>query len=103
ASPTLLEPIMDVHVSVPDQFVGDVMGDLSSRRGRVGSGEAQGSMQVIQAQVPMSEMLEYASALTSITGGQGEFHMEFSHYDEAPAHVREKVVAEAAAAKTEES
>jgi elongation factor G len=101
--PTLLEPIMDVHVSVPDQFVGDVMGDLSSRRGRVGSGEAQGTGQVIEAQVPMSEMLEYASTLTSITGGQGEFHMEFSHYDEAPAHVREKVVAEAAAAKSEES
>jgi elongation factor G len=94
---------MDVHVSVPDQFVGDVMGDLSSRRGRVGAGEAQGTGQLIEAQVPMSEMLEYASTLTSITGGQGEFHMEFSHYDEAPAHVREKVVAEAAAAKSEES
>jgi elongation factor G len=103
AKPTLLEPIMDVHVSVPDQFVGDVMGDLSSRRGRVGSGEAQGTTQAIEAQVPMSEMLEYASTLTSITGGQGEFHMEFSHYDEAPAHVREKVVAETAAAKTETS
>ena len=70
---------------------------------RVGSGEAEGSAQVIQAQVPMSEMLEYASALTSITGGQGEFHMEFSHYDEAPAHVKEKVVAAAAAKKSEES
>jgi len=103
AQPTLLEPIMDVHVSVPDQFVGDVMGDLSSRRGRVGSGEAQGTSQVIEAQVPMSEMLEYASTLTSITGGQGEFHMEFSHYDEAPAHIREKIVAEAATTKTETS
>jgi elongation factor G len=58
---------------------------------------------VIQAQVPMSEMLEYASALTSITGGQGEFHMEFSHYDEAPAHVKEKVVAKAAATRSEDS
>ena len=103
AGPTLLEPIMDVHISVPDQYVGDVMGDLSSRRGRVGSGGAEGAAQVIEAQVPMSEMLEYASALTSITGGQGEFHMEFSHYDEAPAHVKEKVVASAAAAKSEES
>ena len=103
AAPTLLEPIMDVHISVPDQFVGDVMGDLSSRRGRVGSGQAEGSTQVIQAQVPMSEMLEYASSLTSITGGQGEFHMEFSHYDEAPAHVKEKVVAEATAKKSEDS
>jgi len=94
---------MNVHVSVPDDHVGDVMGDLSSRRGRVGSGEAQGSAQMIEAQVPMSELLEYASTLTSITGGQGEFHMEFSHYDEAPAQVRDKVVAEAAAARNEDS
>jgi elongation factor G len=103
ASPTLLEPVMNLHVSVPDHCVGDVMGDLSSRRGRVGSGEAQGTSQVISAQVPMSELLEYASALTSITGGQGEFHMEFSHYDEAPAHVREKVIAEAQARKNASS
>jgi elongation factor G len=103
ASPTLLEPVMNLHVSVPDSCVGDVMGDLSSRRGRVGSGEAVGTSQVIAAQVPMSELLEYASALTSITGGQGEFHMEFSHYDEAPAHVREKVIAEAAQAKKNEA
>jgi elongation factor G len=103
ASPTLLEPVMNLHVSVPDQHVGDMMGDLSSRRGRVGSGEAKGTSQLIEAQVPMSELLEYASALTSITGGQGEFHMEFSHYDEAPAHVREKVIAEAQAKKSEES
>ena len=101
ASPTLLEPVMNLHVAVPDHCVGDVMGDLSSRRGRVGSGEAQGTSQVIAAQVPMSELLEYASALTSITGGQGEFHMEFSHYDEAPAHVRERVIAEAQARKNE--
>jgi elongation factor G len=99
ASPTLLEPVMHLQVSIPDQFVGDVMGDLSSRRGRVGSGEAKGSSQVIDAHVPMSELLEYASALTSITGGQGEFHMEFSHYDEAPAQVRDKVIAEAQAEK----
>jgi elongation factor G len=101
AGPTLLEPVMDLHVAVPAQYVGDVMGDLSSRRGRVGSSEAKGATQVIQAQVPMSEMLEYASALTSITGGQGEFHMEFHHYDEAPSQVRERVVAEAQATKTQ--
>jgi len=95
AKPVLLEPVMDVEVSIPGPFVGDIMGDLSSRRGRVQSSEAKGSTQVIQAQVPMSEMLEYASQLTSMTGGQGEFHMEFSHYDEAPSHVREKVIAEA--------
>ncbi len=101
AKPILLEPVMDVEVSIPSPYVGDIMGDLSSRRGRVQSSEAKGSTQVIQAQVPMSEMLEYASQLTSMTGGQGEFHMEFSHYDESPSHVREKVIAEAQAAQAE--
>jgi elongation factor G len=97
AKPTLLEPVMNVEVSTPDTFVGDIMGDLSSRRGRVQATEARGSVTVIQAQVPMSEMLEYPSTLTSITGGQGAVHMEFSHYDEAPAQVRERVVAESKA------
>ena len=103
AKPVLLEPVMDVEVSIPSSFVGDIMGDLSSRRGRVQSSEAKGSTQVIKAQVPMSEMLEYASQLTSITGGQGEFHMEFSHYDPSPQHVQEKVIAEAKAARAQES
>jgi elongation factor G len=98
AKPTLLEPVMNVEVSIPGQFVGDIMGDLSSRRGRVQSSEAKGSTQIIKAQVPMSEMLEYASQLTSITGGQGEFHMEFSHYSEAPAQVKDKVITEASQA-----
>jgi len=101
--PTLLEPVMDVEVSIPDQFVGDIMGDISGRRGRVQSSEARGTLQVIKAQVPMSEMLEYASTLTSVTGGQGEFHMEFSHYEETPAQVREKVIADSNAAKSEDS
>jgi elongation factor G len=79
------------------------MGDVSSRRGRVQTSEAKGSTTVVQAQVPMAEMLEYASSLTSMTGGQGEFHMEFSHYEEAPAQVREKVIAEANASKAEAS
>jgi elongation factor G len=99
AHPTLLEPVMRVEVVVPSEFVGDILGDVSSRRGRVQSSESRGTGQVIQAQVPMAEMLEYASALTSMTGGQGEFHMEFSHYDEAPAQVRDKVIAEANAAR----
>ena len=102
-SPTLLEPIMNVHVAVPDSHVGDVMGDLSSRRGRVGTGSAQGATQVIEAQVPMSELLEYANTLTAITGGQGEFQMEFSHYEDAPANVQQKVIAEAAADRGDES
>jgi elongation factor G len=103
ARPALLEPVMGVEVSIPGAFVGDIMGDLSSRRGRVQSSEAKGTTQVIKAQVPMSEMLEYASQLTSITGGQGEFHMEFSHYDEAPAHVQEKIIAESGTARAAES
>jgi elongation factor G len=103
AKPTLLEPVMNAEVSIPGQYVGDIMGDLSSRRGRVQSSEAKGSTQIIKAQVPMSEMLEYASQLTSITAGQGEFHMEFSHYDEAPSHVREKVIADAEASRAEQS
>ena len=101
AGATLLEPIMDVDISAPGNLVGDIMGDISSRRGRVQSSEAKGATQVIRAQVPMAEMLEYASTLTSMTGGQGEFHMAFSHYEEAPAHVREKVAAAAQAARNE--
>ena len=101
AKPTLLEPIMNVETSAPADYVGDIMGDVSSRRGRVQSSQAQGAGAVVQAQVPMAEMLEYASSLTSMTGGQGEFTMEFSHYEEAPAQVREKIIAEANAAKTE--
>lgn len=95
ARPTLLEPIMRVEVTVPDDHVGDVMGDASSRRGRVQTTEARGSNQVIKAEVPMAEMLEYASTLTSLTGGKGAFHMEFSHYDELPAHERDRIVARA--------
>ncbi len=99
ARPTLLEPIMDVDVRAPADFVGDIMGDVSSRRGRVQTTDAAGGNSVIKAQVPMAEMLEYASALTSMTGGQGEFHMHFSHYEEVPAQLQEKIVAQAAAAR----
>jgi elongation factor G len=102
ARPTLLEPIMNAEISVPSESVGDIMGDISGRRGRVQSSEGRGSGQVIKAQVPMAEMLEYASALTSLTGGKGAFHMEFSHYDEVPAHLREKVIAEAQALRAQE-
>jgi elongation factor G len=97
ARPTLLEPIMNVEIAVPDEHVGDILGDVSSRRGRVQTSENRGSAQVIKAQVPMAEMLEYASALTSMTGGKGAFHMEFSHYEEVPAQIRDKVIAGAKA------
>ncbi|MFQ5515329.1 MAG: elongation factor G [Myxococcota bacterium] len=91
---TLLEPIMDIEVTVPDEFVGDIMGNLNSRRGRVAGVNARGALQVIKAQVPMAEVLSYASDLTSMTGGQGSFTMEFSHYEEVPAQIREKIIAE---------
>jgi elongation factor G len=103
ARPTLLEPIMTAEVAVPAESVGDIMGDISGRRGRVQSSEARGGSQVIKAQVPMAEMLEYASALTSLTGGKGAFRMEFSHYEEVPAQLRDKIVAEAQAARAQET
>ena len=101
--PTLLEPIMNAEIVVPDEYVGDIMGDVSGRRGRVQSSEARGSRQVVKAEVPMAEMLEYASSLTSLTGGKGAFQMEFSHYDEVPSQVQEKIIAEAKAQQAEES
>jgi elongation factor G len=101
ASPVLLEPIMLVTVSVPDDSVGDVMGDLSSRRGRPLGTEASGGMTEVKAEVPMSEMLSYAPDLRSITGGQGEYTMEVLRYEEIPAHLAQKIADEAR--KTEEA
>jgi elongation factor G len=102
AKPVLLEPVMNVEVSAPDQYSGDLMGDMNSRRGRVQGMDTRGTSQVIKAQVPMSEMLTYASNLTSMTQGRGSFSMEFSHYDIVPAHISEKIVAAAKAARTGE-
>jgi elongation factor G len=99
AGPVILEPYMDVDISVPDEYVGDIMGDISSRRGTVQSTEARGHSAVVMATVPMAEMLEYASQLTSITGGKGEFHMRFSHYDKVGAKLAEKIIEQANAAK----
>lgn len=90
----LLEPIMTISVSVPDSFMGDVIGDLSSRRGKVLGSDAQGGVTEVKAHVPMSEILRYAPDLNSMTGGQGTFSMEFSHYEECPPQVTEKVVAD---------
>ena len=96
AKPILLEPIMTLSVVVPDAFVGDVMGNLSSRRGRVLGVEARGHAEIVKAHVPMAEVLTYASDLTSMTGGQGSFDMEFSHYEETPAAIQDRIVADAA-------
>lgn len=92
--PVLLEPIVLLTVSVPDESMGDVIGDLSSRRGKVLGSDSQGGSTEIKAHVPMSEVLRYAPDLRSMTGGQGFFTMEFAHYEEAPQPVAEKVMAE---------
>jgi elongation factor G len=92
AKPVLLEPIMLVTASVPDESVGDVMGDLSSRRGRPLGTEGVGGMTEVKAEVPMAEMLSYAPDLRSITGGQGEYGLEFLRYEEVPAHLAQKVI-----------
>jgi elongation factor G len=91
--PTLLEPVMKVEISVPEEYAGAVMGDLSSRRGRPQGMEQRGSMQIIKAEVPLSEMLSYDAELTSMTGARGSYHMEMSHYDEVPGHLQDKIIA----------
>jgi elongation factor G len=95
ANPVLLEPIMLVTLSVPESYVGDVIGDLNSRRGRPQGMEPVGAMTEIKAEVPMSEMLSYAPDLRSITGGQGDYTLEFLRYEELPGHLAQKVVDEA--------
>jgi elongation factor G len=95
ASPVLLEPIMTVTLSVPESHVGDVIGDLNSRRGRPQGMEPVGAMTEIKAEVPMSEMLTYAPDLRSITQGQGDYTLEFLRYEEVPGHLAQRLVAEA--------
>ena len=99
AGATILEPIMNVEITAPEQFMGDLMGDLNSRRGHVQGMSTQGRSQVIKATVPLSEMLAYASILKSITGGRGAYHMSMRGYEEVPAHLQAKIVAAAKAAK----
>ncbi len=100
-NPVLLEPIMNMEVSVPDEYMGDVIGDLNSRRGRVLSVEPRSKGQIIKSQVPLAEVLKYAPDLTSMTSGRGSFSMEFSHYEEVPAHLAEKVIAASKAERKE--
>jgi len=94
ANPVLLEPVMGLEVIVPEESMGDVMGDLNGRRGRVLGMEGQGKYQVIKAQAPMAEVLKYALDLNQMTGGRGSFTMELDHYEELPAQLAEKVIAE---------
>ncbi|WP_024821896.1 elongation factor G [Aminobacterium mobile] len=94
ANPVLLEPIMVVEVIVPEEYLGDVMGDLNSRRGRILGIDSHGRLQVVRAQVPLAEMFKYAIVLRSMTSGRGTFSMEYDHYEEVPGDVAKKVIAE---------
>jgi elongation factor G len=101
ADPVLLEPIMELEVTTPDEAVGAVNGDLNSRRGRLQGMEPQGGMTSIKAEVPMAEILTYSQALTSMTGGRGDYHMHFLRYEEVPSHIAQKVIEEAKKEKEE--
>ena len=98
AKPVILEPIMHMDITVPDECMGDVIGDLNSRRGKVLGMETNGHSQTIKALVPMAEVLKYAQDLHSMTSGRGGFHLEFARYEELPAHLAERVIKEAKAA-----
>ena len=101
AKPTLLEPVMNVEITAPNEYVGDLMGDLSSRRGHVQGMDAADDDTVIKASVPMAELLTYGAQLRSITQGRGSFHLEFSHYSEVPHSLQEKIIAQSRAGKAE--
>jgi len=102
AGPVLLEPIMDVDVIVPEEFMGDITGDLNSKRGRIAGMDVEGKLQVIKAKVPIAEMSKYASELKSITGGRGSYSMKFSHYDEVPLKAAQAIIAKYQETKKEE-
>jgi elongation factor G len=102
AKPSLLEPIMNVEVYAPDQYSGDIMGNLSSRRGRISGSEARGHNVIVKAQVPLAEMLSYANDLVSMTQGRASYSMEFSHYDFVPGEQAEKIIAHAKAERAGE-
>jgi len=101
ADPVLLEPIMEMEVTTPDDAVGAVNGDLNSRRGRLQGMEPRSGMTTIKAEVPMAEILTYSQALTSMTGGRGDYHMHFLRYEEVPTHIAQKVIEETKKEKEE--
>lgn len=102
ARPVLLEPIMTIEVTVPEEYVGDITGDLNRRRGRLLSVDAKGNLQIVKAAVPMAEILSYAPDLRSMTSGRGTFQLEFSHYEEVPHHIADKIIQEAKQAQAEQ-
>jgi elongation factor G len=102
AKPVLLEPIMNVDVIVPDEFMGDITGSLNSRRGRIMGMEPGDGVQVIKAQVPLEEMYKYVNELKSITGGRGTYNMTFSHYEVVPSNLAQGIIERAKVMKKEE-
>ena len=102
AGPVLLEPIMDVEVTIPEDFLGAISGDINSRRGRVIGMEVKGKSQTVKAQVPLSEMFKYANDLRSITGGRGVYTMRFSHYEEVPHKIAQPIMVQYQATKKHE-
>jgi elongation factor G len=101
AKPTILEPVMSVEITIPDDFAGSIMGDLNSRRGRIQGMDNKGGNTVVKAEVPMAEMLTYGVDLTSMTQGRGSFNMEMHHYDTVPGQLQEKIIEKAKAARGE--
>ncbi|MGA7907872.1 MAG: elongation factor G [Candidatus Sulfotelmatobacter sp.] len=101
AKPTLLEPVMSVEITVPDDFAGSIMGDLNSRRGRIQGMDNKAGNTVVKAEVPMAEMLTYGADLTSMTQGRGSFNMEMHHYDVVPGQLQEKIIEKAKAERGE--
>ncbi len=100
ADPVILEPIMEVEVETPEDYVGDVIGDLNSRRGKIMGMENKGVITVVRAHVPLAEMFGYATTLRSLTQGRGTFIMKFSHYEEVPQHIAEKIIGQRMAGKS---
>jgi elongation factor G len=103
AKPTILEPVMNVQITIPDEFAGAIMGDLNSRRGRIQGMDNKAGKTIVKAEVPMSEMLTYGTDLTSMTQGRGSFSMEMHHYDVVPALQQEKIIAAAKAERGEQT
>ena len=102
AGPALLEPIMDVEITIPEEFLGAISGDINSRRGRIMGMDIKGNSQIVKAQVPLSEMFKYANDLRSITGGRGVYTMRMSHYEEVPHKIASTIISQYQATKKQE-
>jgi len=102
AKPVILEPIVNIEITVPSRFMGDITGDLNSRRGRIQGMDSQGNLQIVQAQIPMMEIMDYETQLRSVTGGEGSYSIDPSHYDVLPHKIAESIIAKAQKVEEEE-